>query len=305
MADIVTENNAQERFDAKSCFYSLAFGHWFGKVEECYKEDEEEANLFNLREFIDSFREAYFAFKEDYEKIEKLNFGTCFLVDRDVNLDNEEKKNLTNWEDGTIIPIITGGEPDTLIPEKGKLFLIETKSDVRMVFKKGKDEYKRIEADQEVIKGYIDIIKKHRELFNLLYDLYATHSEIINESMARLSFVLFNKDMTERNGFNDIAGVRVKLANYGSYEPRFNIGVYVDIETGEIIEDKCTLMINEFKIKFPNSSSEINDVILDATEARKDKLIIDILSFDNYVDKLDTMKKHQGKGYKKEIKYEE
>ena len=139
----------------------------------------------------------------------------------------------------------------------------------------------------------------------MLYDLYATHSEIINESMARLSFVLFNKDMTERNGFNDIAGVRVKLANYGSYEPRFNIGVYVDIETGEIIEDKCTLMINEFKIKFPNSSSEINDVILDATEARKDKLIIDILSFDNYVDKLDTMKKHQGKGYKKEIKYEE
>lgn len=193
----------------------------------------------SLKEFTENFYNAYMSFKEDYDKIEKLNIGN--LVNVLYFSEDENSRHLElvveNDEEGTI-------KPDGFI----YLNIIERDGKFRAYFTNSQNHNRKIseitDVNPSVLKGYLDVFSKHKEIFNLYLDFHR-QPELACGYNHYLYVRVNAKDDSLVDGLD---GIEFTIQNYPFMNTCYIVHIDVDLTNGININYKnCSVLIDDRK----------------------------------------------------------
>ncbi len=259
MININSPESVQRQFFQDSHLYMTDFGVWFGRLMTRLTKDEEETKLFNVKKFIEEFYNIYNYFREDYKKINKLDFGSFNVLEV---VHNGEMIRL-------VIEVFPG---NSLLPKGGKVTMYEDYKEVKMITEP-KVENQEIEVDEETIRSYLNLFVTE---YGLLFDFISSlkkkckFSEINDES---ISISCQSRD-------SDLDKIRIHLYGNADWGIMYTFDIYFDLLEGKIDYKNSAMQQNDYAV--PITNDKIVELIYNLTRISRDNLLIDIKPLEEF-----------------------
>ena len=263
MANISSPESVQRQFIQDSDLYMVDFGIWFGRLmTRLTKDEKEEAKLFRVNKFVEEFCETYNYFKEDYKKLEGLNLGKFNVIEVFHNCEEER----------VVLEVFPGS---SLIPEGGKLTMIENYEQPKMIVEKG-NEKKELNVDKNTIRKYLRFfVFEYGLFFDFLSSLRKKNTlGTIGDDSIFISCQTYDSDLDK---------IRIKLFGNRSWNIDYTFDICVDLLTGEIDYDNSTMQLNDYTV--PILNNKIIDEIYNITIINRDNLLIKIKPLEEFFNK--------------------
>ncbi len=191
----------------------------------------------NLKDFVTQFYDSYRLFKEDYDKIEKLNLGNLI----NVLYFNEDEKSCY------LELLVEGKQEGTIKPKGFKYLTIFQRDGQYHAFFTDSQNYNRkiieiTDVDPSVLKGYLDVFRKHKEIFNLYKD-FRNKPELVFGNHHSLYVLVHAWDDALVDGLEAIEFI---IQNFPFLNTYYCMHIWVDLLNGINIDfDKCYVTIDE------------------------------------------------------------
>ena len=279
----------------KKPIYMEYFNIWLEEMGNRLRGEKSEGELFGLKEFANSFFEAYRAFITEYERTPRFDIG-----EKNIVIKCEENGDCKTLEIKCEMSQFEGykKESGTLtIDKNGNILTANFKRDIKPELT---SQTTNIEQNPSFILNYLDLFIKHSKLFNLIYWLCANKYTICWDEACSIAFS-FDSNGSYVDG---LKGMIIKVASfdYSENTPGFNVQIYIDLTTGSIVYDKCSIKLNE--LPFPVSDNKMYDTVLDYIRVSSNKLAKCEISgkkvgFEQIYEDFENYKNSLGKGAQK------
>ena len=290
--------------------YMEYFNIWLEEMGYRLNGGEKEGSLFGLREFCDSFYEVYRAFLEEYkpklsEESEDESQQPFFcLGTKNIVTKCMKRDNCSALEIRCEMSPFKGYKADlgTLtINKMDDIFTAKFERDIKPDFS---SQTTNFEHDPKFILNYLDFFIKHSPLFNLIFWLYTNNYTICTGKSCQIGFS-FDTNGSYIDGLEGII-ICVASLDYSENIPGFRVEIYIDLNSRNIVYDKCSIKLNEFP--FPVSDNNIYDKVLNYIRVSRDKLAKgrmssegEDVSFEQVYTNFENYRNAKGKGEQKKL----
>ena len=165
---------------------------WADQTSKTILANDEDSYI-TLYNFVASYKKLYDEFKKEYEELEKINIGN--------------ENNIIELINGDTFRLLTiqlnEQEEDSIVPssEFNRLSIMESKNDIISYFIGTNSKIKRLNVDEDILRGYLDLFSKYYPLFELYRDMKLGGCNNFNQN---ITFKINAKNDSLINGLDNI-----------------------------------------------------------------------------------------------------
>ena len=248
----VSNKSINSGYDYRKSSPLIYFGEWLNQAENNFSFGVNEKGLVKFKKFISLFIDIYNLYQKDYGRIKKIDkLGDNFSV-KSFDMLRPSAYSTTK------ILKLVGDDPNSLFRtleeitltsfSRGKKFsAVGTFRGASIV---GDTREIRVNAEDNVIRGYIDLFQKYQLLYNFLEIISEKKFVLCETNGNKIIFQLCYKSNNSKQGIkiNEVDGINLMLQGNDKYNNNYRMTIFISCTTGEIDYDRCSLIINNARI---------------------------------------------------------